>query len=488
MSVREFIQQMGAWLNNKRVFIILMTVNTLAFFTLWLLELNFGFRPTERIGWFFYGNDAHSYLDPVENLISKGTYAMKSGPTAFRMPGFLPFYGPLYLLFGQAVGLHLFALLNLGFQIGTSFFVFKLSQKFTTTALAFFVAAAFSMYPRLMSYGYMGMSETIAAFSMIACIYCFIRWLETSARKYAIWISVFSTILVMLKPIAILFLALLGVWVLWISIRTRKGFKDTLLVLVFFFAIPTLSLSTWTIRNYYAFEQFIPLTPTLSSKGADQAFRSFCRRTGQQFQSWQGKDARVWFVSPDNYMYDEEHAKSDPFPSYLYTSQFNIDSLRNLRTDWHQMLSGTMSTEDSIKMDREIEAKFWKYAQSFIDEHPFHFYVTIRFTFLKDFIFIKDSFAPFKQNNLIFKSLRAYYFLTYYALVVSLILGCIGLIMKPSRAARIIIGASLIFILFHVGMGRIENRYVLPAVPLFAVGLAIFINAVQRFLKTDKTS
>ena len=101
-TINTYLKRDEHYLSYKRIFIILSLVNSAVFFTFWFLELQFGFRPEERVGWFFYGNDAHSYLDPIENLISNGTYAMNSGPTAFRMPGFLPFYGPLYFLFGKS--------------------------------------------------------------------------------------------------------------------------------------------------------------------------------------------------------------------------------------------------------------------------------------------------------------------------------------------------------------------------------------------------
>lgn len=476
-TINTYLKRDEHYLSYKRIFIILALVNSAVFFTFWFLELQFGFRPEERVGWFFYGNDAHSYLDPIENLISNGTYAMNSGPTAFRMPGFLPFYGPLYFLFGKSLGLNLFALLNLVFHIGTTAIVFRLSHRFVSKIMAFALAFGFALYPRLTMYGYMGMSEVLAAFAMIFCVYHLLLWKSDKKASRAIWISVFASVFVLLKPIGILFIAALGVGLLIHMWLKKYPIRNAFKLLTLFFLTPTLVLSIWTYRNYQTFEAFIPLTPTLSSKGADQAFRSFCRRTGQQFQSWQGKDARVWFVPPSNYMYDSVHAASDPFPSYIYTSEFNLDTMRNLRSDWHLMLSGQLSSEDSLAMDKSIENRFWKYAESFIDEHPFHFMVTIRLTFLKDFLMIKDSFSPFKQNTLMFKALRGYFMLSYYGLLLGLFAGLVALFFVKSFDARLIVGTALAFILIHVAMGRIENRYLLPAIPLFAIGFAILFKA-----------
>ena len=211
------------------------------------------------------------------------------------MPGFLPFYGLLYLVFGQTIALNLFAVFNLVLHIFSSFFVFKLSKRFVKKGLAFLVSISFVLYPRLASYGYLGMTETMSAFALVMSVYLFILWRESPNGKNAFGMSLSLTLLIFLKPIAILYCIVIGAYVLFFTINKRKGLRFLVLNLVFFFLMPTACLTAWTWRNYVVFNKVVPLTPTLTSSGADQAFRSFCRRTGQQFQSWQGKDARVWF-------------------------------------------------------------------------------------------------------------------------------------------------------------------------------------------------
>jgi len=472
-------------IKDRKAILVIALVNTLVFFTIWVMELQFGFRPTERVGWFFYGNDAHSYLDPIESLISNGTYAMPSGPTAFRMPGFLPFYGPFYALFGKTIGLHIFSIINLFFTIGTGVLIYKLAKRHVWFIGALLLAVGFALFPRLTSYGYLGASETIAAFSLTAAVYYIVKWFDQPKSITAFKVSIFLTMLLMLKPIAILLFIILGIIVLIRSVTTKAGLKSLMVVCFYFFIVPSVCISAWTARNYIAFDKFIPLTPTLSSKGADQAFRSFCRRTGLQFQSWQGSDARVWFLHERHKMYDADYANSNPFPDYLFTSKFNYDTLVDLRSDWHRQMSEKNEVESS-RLDAQIESRFWTYSQSFIDEHPFHFLVTIRFVFLKDFILIRDSFSPFKQNTLFFKALRAHYFLTYYAIVLAFLLGIISLYFKRNRSAYFIVVTAVVFVLLHVAMGRIENRYLMPATPLFVLGLALFVDSISNRFQLKK--
>ncbi len=67
--------------------------------------------------------------------------------------------------------------------------------------------------------------------------------------------------------------------------------------------------------------------------------------------------------------------------------------------------------------------------------------------------------------------------LSYYGLLLGLFAGLVALFFVKSFDARLIVGTALAFILIHVAMGRIENRYLLPAIPLFAIGFAILFKA-----------
>ena len=40
-------------IKDRKAILVIALVNTLVFFTIWVMELQFGFRPTERVGWFF---------------------------------------------------------------------------------------------------------------------------------------------------------------------------------------------------------------------------------------------------------------------------------------------------------------------------------------------------------------------------------------------------------------------------------------------------
>ena len=78
--------------STRSLILWIILIRSVVFLTFWFLELNYGFRPTERIGFFFYGNDAHSYLDPIETFVDHGAFLLDGEYSAFRMPGYLLLY------------------------------------------------------------------------------------------------------------------------------------------------------------------------------------------------------------------------------------------------------------------------------------------------------------------------------------------------------------------------------------------------------------
>ena len=145
---------------------------------------------------------------------------------------------------------------------------------------------------------------------------------------------------------------------------------------------------SWITKNYATFNNVILLTTTLDMHGADNAFRSWCRITGQEYQAFNGKDARAWFVDPANYKYNRTFAESNPFPDFIFTDNYNFDSLRSIRVDWHRLAS-MEDSEERTRLDQQIEQRFRKFSNSFRSENTFHFVLTSRLGHLKNFLFIK---------------------------------------------------------------------------------------------------
>lgn len=444
----------------------IVVLKLIIYFTLWFAELKYGYRMSDRVGWFGYGADAHSYLDPVESLIDFGYYGARS-PSAFRMPGMFPFYGPLYFLFGKEIGL-----LSLGILMGILdalgvFLVYKtLKYLAVSSKFSLLFSLLYALYPRISSFGYLGMTETAAAFFCILIVYLLIRFLKSDQQSklnlFIIGVSLAQ--LVFLKPITILYAPILP-----LLLFQRYGivrFKRILLGAVIMISPVIISISSWTIRNYISFDKTIPLTDAFEDSGPDMAFKYFCRTLGLEFQTFSRQDVQVWFLPPDHSRYNEDFAAKNPFPDYVFTSEFNFDSLLVLRDEWIESKS---ASSNSNYLASRVEDKFNGYAQSFKRENPISFVFRSRLNLLFSFFFIRDSFSPFAQSTFLFLVLRLYYFLTYYTIVILGITGLIASFISRKRGFLQVGVLILVFVGAHVSIGIVENRYLLPIIPLLAI-------------------
>lgn len=468
--------------STKSLILWIILIRSIVFVSMWILELNYGFRPTERLGFFFYGNDAHSYLDPIESFIDHGSFLLDGEISAFRMPGYLLLYGIPYLLFGQETGLFVLSLFNLIIDVATCVLLFRLLLRIVKPNWAFLILLGYMIYPRIASFGYLGMPEVIASFCLVGIVHCAIELQSTFKKKYIWFSALLITQLVFMKPIAVLLIPVILAHVLIVFFKNSMSLRHLALTGLSYLFVPCLAISLWTMRNYAQFDTFMPLSSALTWTGPDQGFRSFCRRTGLEFQSWGGDDARAWFVPNDHYWYNEEFAQSNPFPDYIFTSEYNLDSLVSLRTLWHRSIKMADDDPNKVLLEEVIETKFLDYANSFIFEKPHHFLITIRVKLLSNFVLIKDSFSPFSQNSPVFLVIRVLYFATYYFLILGIVFSLIAGFVRRKEPEMVLMALMIIvFIGSHVLMGRIENRYLLPILPFGLIGYAWLISAlVQR--------
>ena len=463
--------------DHRRRIIFLLIVQGVIFTGLWFVEVNYGFRGKDQIGLFRYGNDTHSYLDPIENLLDYGVYGTDpTKPFAFRMPGMLLPYGSFYVLFGREIAVHAYAIISvLMLIIGSSLVSGNLYRLYGLGPPLVFLSG-FILYPQIYSYAFYGMPETLSAGLILILVYLFSE--DEFRSKRLVLAGAIIAQLILLKPIFIVVTPVLGLYIFFRNYKTDQIILRALRSMFLLALIPVIVMGVWNVRNYATFNNVILLTTTLDMHGADNAFRSWCRITGQEYQAFNGKDARAWFVDPANNKYNRTFAESNPFPDFIFTDYYNIDSLRSIRADWYRLASMDES-EEKARLDQQIEQRFKKISNSFQSENTFHFVVTSRLLHLKNFLFIKDSFSPFAQQGIQWTLVRGIYFLQYYYLLVLFLIGLFLAIIswhKLDAMIKLSILMTLFYILGHLIMGRIENRYIIPMLPLLCIIMSqIFI-------------
>lgn len=467
---------------------LVLLFKLLMFLGLWGLELNYGNRADERVGLFFYGKDAHSYLDPVENLIDGGFYGMvENEPSAFRMPSMVMFYGPFYAFFGKEIGLLSLVLVNLCLELLSCLFLYKLARDLYSEKIALVVLVLYCLYPRITSFGYLGMTESLAASFIVFFIWSIHKYFHARKFKYLILSSFSLSTLIFLKPVSGVFWPVVLVFLFIFEFKRANSSHILFLKrAIIFSSFIIISLSVWTVRNYYAFKEIIPLTSAFDEKGPNSKFKEFCRATGLEFQAWSGRDIQAWFVPPWNPIFDNDFQDSDPFSPRIFTKNLNLDTLKEIRRNWHISLDESVNLNQRIEFSRKTEKSFDRAIRSYKESESYAEYCISRFILLERFLLIRDSFSPFSQSNTFFMALRVWYFLSYYLIILFGVLGMMFLLLSARIMELMLSMLVLIFVVVHIHLGIIENRYILPIFPILAFSCGSVLSYTEELYETYK--
>ncbi len=207
-----------------------------------------------RIGYFFwkgpilYG-DSYDYLSLGESLVKFQTYgflATNGEPSAFRPP-FYSFVVAPFLIFDKSE----WAIATFQCLLGaaTVFLVYKISSEYFSPSVGLIAAFLLTFEPFTIHFSTIIMSETLFTFLIVAGSFLFLR------KRFMPSGLIFG-LAVLTKPIVMP--VLLATLALSIILRDRKLAKGTFVSLVLMISI----MSLWTIRNAFAFHEFIPISST----------------------------------------------------------------------------------------------------------------------------------------------------------------------------------------------------------------------------------
>lgn len=205
--------------------------------------------------------DEKRFLASAANWLSNGNF-MSNGGYAWEMP--LP--SMCFALLHQAVGGGEAALIQ-AIRVAQSFLllvqswlVWQMTRKiFTGDRAAFLAAAITPLYPFLIFYQALALSETIFNTLLLATFAALYTWREKGCRVD--WWLIAVMILAGLATYAKASLALLPPLLLAIVAWSGgHGRARSLAILVVGVAVYSAVLAPWWVRNYLVFEEFVPFT------------------------------------------------------------------------------------------------------------------------------------------------------------------------------------------------------------------------------------
>jgi len=426
-------------------------------------------------------NDYGYYIPPAEKLFTEGNYSYRDNiPFAGRMPG----YAFLYLLFRFFSSPETAILLVIFFQtiIGaiatvllakSSEIIFPHRHSFLITYIIGF------LYPASIFFDYQTLTEGLTISLISIAIYFTISFFKKQSL-YTIFIA--GLLLVwafFLRPfIGILF----PIWGVVILYRT-KGVCSQKLKYGIVWAIPFLVITgSWTLRNYYQFQQFIPLETSITtsygkiySKGWIE-IRSLIAGWGGEAAYFEPNSEAEWFRK------DTSNSNPPLTMSFYQNNPISKDELIDLKKDYQTFL--TTPGYDSI-LDTRIVLNASLLNQKLKENQTFFTKVKIQLSRVqKVTIRFGSAYMPNLFNNKVDFLFRAFFSLSYFA---CLLFAVIGLIINTKKYGLLALPVIVQLIALLYVSSILEFRYFLTMMPFITLLATIGFTVTIDFIKKKST-
>lgn len=453
-----------------RWFLVVLSIK-LSWLVLFTLLRNPNWNPSLEIGTIgLYTGDSKTYYKPLEHLIETGTYY-----GACRMPGLLPVYLPLRVLFSKVIAQQIIVVLQLLLESISCIALGILGARIFKSPKVFRLTALLSCLTLFVTVRNIYLLSDSFCISALILTFYFLSSYFISGKSYQLWLSaIFIAWALFLRQICIV---TLPVFALMLFIHHEKNLRQTLRSAFILFLPLVLALSAWTIRNRITFDKTIILIPSLEEcmnnyTPESAAIRHLIITMGEDLQPWVRNGAAYWFFNPK-----ASDKLPSPFEDRQFTSQMQLPELEALRADYRSLDSNhTLSPQQLDSLGKSIISRANTYAASFKEEHSLQYAVWNKFLFAKMFLFpdrIDDiPFPPVAEMNVLQKGIKLWSLLSFWiANALMIIIAAVWLIQRRWQRllwTMIPVGMTLILIV----LGFVEQRYMATSFPFFLMFIA----------------
>jgi hypothetical protein len=437
--------------------------------------------------WYGWGGDTEGYIGSIDNLIETGHYYFGEDNFAGRMPGFLPVYFPLRVIFSTDIARSLTILFQLIFSSAAIVYLCKTVQFVFPSSFLFNVLfLLLSTNTFLISFDMILYSESIAISTMIFSIYYLILFNKNNQHKYLFISGLFMTWCIFMKPYLGI---LLPLHALLASQFLKVSLKEAALRIILF-SIPFVIVdSIWIARNYRISGEFIPLQRTISA-GNDlnemfTVWYKFNKIIGGDNIQWNEGSHASWFAT-DEYLHKIGFKRPDIsiFPEFIFSEKLPKDSLIAAR----EYLWISRDSNETIQTRELYKEKWVRILNGYIfqlkENHPFYYYVGNKFQTLRRLIFHKYTYYfpySFEEANILEKGVKLFVMAVNLMILFFGIIGFFALILKSMKDYQVwyfTLPVFWIIIFFGFIIMQPEYRFFLIAWIFINVGAAFTISTI----------
>ena len=451
-----------------------------------------------------YSVDNEYYTTPVENFLSgngwKRGIGSSNGDYFRRVPG----YSIVYLFFTAI------------FEKGTAHLLLKIFQLilFLTTIPAIFylcaqtsgriatriVSIIYALVPFISSWTYYTLTESISPFLVVFYFFYLFKGInsidEQQKAKYYLLSSMFLGFGILTRP----YIAISGLALFicafhdfaWLRRKWVRFFYTSCLV-------PGLLIGSWTIRNYIISKEFVPLEKAFHPQSTDRMKPEF-RGMVSFIKCWGGEGTEVGVYHELLYW---AAIREDTNSTYVVNilshwpkeiiEEYGYDRLYEILKE-HQLLIYSYRSYIQLKKSMpdqylpeeiSLEKKYKQLITEFKKKHFFKYWITTPLIYLKRMVMHSNTghIYFFQLENREKKYVNLYRYLLvmiHISLYISLFLNLI--VMRGLTNRLVFVYLPILFIIFFTVIHReIEQRYMLPMLPILIVGLASIFEKIILF-------
>lgn len=205
-----------------------------------------------------FNNDDVKYIRSAWTLLDTGTltYQSTSQPTVYIMPGLTGVLAFFMLLFGKLSGIVAFRIFQVLLQALSIYLLFLIARRLFNSALGILACILDLFYTTEFYAANLVLTESIFKFLVLLLFYISLQAIEKKRLSLYLWGGVVWVAAIYFRPTIGAFPLL--ILILWL--KEKYSWQDMVkygsAVLLIFVVL----MSPWWIRNYAAFDQFIPLT------------------------------------------------------------------------------------------------------------------------------------------------------------------------------------------------------------------------------------
>lgn len=455
------------------IFLVILIIKLLSL--TFLITISQKYNPDKFFGIASYAGDAGSYIDPMENYITKGKFSYSGNDhTVYRTP----YYGIPYFFFrlflNKTGALSSIVILQFLLEILSIFLLFKLVSNLFKSRWGPYLFLAFVLVSfHTSDFTYRILSESLSMSFLIISIYLFYHFIKNQKIKHLLIGGLFFAFTVLLKPYFGLFYLAFGLSLLFF--HKEKPWPQSLSVVskqsvLFFLPLFFLSLP-WTIRNYIHFDRLIPFNEYAFDE-LELSYRHFARARGESYVYWDHETAGCYFIRTNQPCYFKIEE------SFL-SQNASLDEIEDVRKKFFEYQDQTQ--KDPI-LKEEIITSFNLLTENYRNDKPFQYYVVSRLRLAKYFLLHSGSYYlpyTFNEVGFILKGIKLLQSLMYYIVLLS-VLGSIILLFKKKSLIFLFATPLFLILFFPLIFGATEYRFFAHFYPFSVIGIIYFIESLMK--------